>query len=258
MCNPRRIRVTATRQLDAAWEREVSRMVEVSGEAIGEARLRQPLSATVGASALRALEIYLANPESGWTEVEAGYRHDVEGGYVVYHIDDQALEIVAVRTEAISMTGQVTRQVSGRVTEEMTTEGEGGYYDDGYMGQTREVGEQEARAAAERSLDSQARDRINEVATAAETQAAAEAEAQAEAQAVSKLERLAQEREADLAQQAEQELRTVGVRCRQLFNEALAIAYRDAILAYARRQGADNILCNENGEFLDIEFTMRQ
>ena len=54
--------------------------------------------------------------------------------------------------------------------------------------------------------------------------------------------------------QAAAHLETVGVRCRQEFNRVLALAYRDAVLAWARTNGGQDIQCNENGGVIEIEF----
>ncbi len=119
MCNPRRIRVTATRQLNQAWEREVSRTIELQEQVTGEARVRQPLDTTLGTPALRSLESILGAEGSGWREVETGYRYDVEGGYVIYLVDEQALEIVATLEAEIQTSVQETRKVDGLINTEV-------------------------------------------------------------------------------------------------------------------------------------------
>jgi hypothetical protein len=106
MCNPRRVTTTLTRDLAEAWRREVSRTVELRSQVAGEARIRQPLEASIGTPALRALQVALAAEGSGWTPVEEGFRRDVEGGYVVYLIDERALEIVAVLEDEVEARGE--------------------------------------------------------------------------------------------------------------------------------------------------------
>ena len=61
MCDPRRVTVTATRQVQEAWEREVQRVAEFPGTLIGEARIRQPLDASLGGPAMMALHTALLN-----------------------------------------------------------------------------------------------------------------------------------------------------------------------------------------------------
>lgn len=257
MCNPRRIRVTATRQLNQAWEREVSRTVELQQQVIGEARVRQPLDATLGAPALRALESALAADDSGWREVEEGYRYDVEGGYVIYLVDEQALEIVATLQDEIQTLVEATRKLEGTVNTEISVEGEGRYYDDGWGGRTKTVAEREAQIAAQQELDNMSRVQIERAENEAEAEAARDIEAEARTQAENQLQQVARDRIAALSAQASQHLNTVGVRCRQAFHQVLARGYRDAILAYARRNGADNIQCNEDGNIMEIEFDLR-
>jgi len=257
MCNPRRIRVTATRQLNEAWQREVSRTVELQQQVIGEARVRQPLDTTLGTPALRALESALATDASGWREVKEGYRYDVEGGYAIYLVDEQALEIVATLEGEVQTSAQETRRLEGLVNTEVSAEGEGGYYDDGWGGYTREFAQEQAQTAAQRQLDEIAHSQIQQAQNEAETQAAADIETAARTQAEIRLQQLAAERQATLSTQARQHLDTVGVRCRQAFHRVLATAYRDAILAYARRNGADNIQCSEENNMIEIEFNLR-
>ncbi|AFZ01318.1 hypothetical protein [Calothrix sp. PCC 6303] len=258
MCNPRRIRVTATRQLNEAWQREVSRTVELQGQVTGEARVRQPLDSTLGVPALKALESALADENSGWTEVGEGYRYDVEGGYVLYLVDEQALEIVATLSDEIQVSAQAARTIEGSLNTAISTEAEGRYYDDGWGGRTEEVAQREAQTAAQRELDEIARSQIERMGNEAEAQAASDIEAAARTQAELELQQQAAQRQAALSAQARQHLDTVGVRCRQAFNQVLARAYRDAILAYARRNGADNIQCSEDGNIIDIEFNLRE
>lgn len=176
MCNPRRIRVTATRQLNQAWEREVSRTVELQQQVIGEARVRQPLDATLGTPALRALESALVADDSDWREVEEGYRYDVEGGYVIYLVDEQALEIVAALPDEVQTSAQASRRLEGTVNTEISAEGEGRYYDDGWGGRTKKVAEREAQIAAQQQLDNMSRAQIERAENEAEARAARDIE----------------------------------------------------------------------------------
>ena len=256
MCNPRRIRVTASRQLEQAWQREVSRTVQLQEQVTGEARIRQPLDSTLGAPALRALESALAAEESGWIEVEQGYRYQVEGGYVTYLIDEQALEIVAVLADEVESSAQATTRLEGVVRREISVEGEGQYYDDGWAGRTREVGEKEAQRAAQQRLEREASSQVEQVAQEAEAEVLEAIESAARTQAEEQLQQKAAQRRALLSEQARQHLDTVGLRCRQAFHQVLAQAYRDAILAYARRKGADNIQYSEEGNIVEIEFSL--
>src|SRR4051794_37798174 len=113
MCNPRRITVTATRELAEAWQQEVSRTVRVQGWVAGEARVRRPLAASLADPVLRALEDELATGADGWREVAEGYRLDLEGGYLLYHAEDRSLEIVARLEEDVAAEGTATETVGG-------------------------------------------------------------------------------------------------------------------------------------------------
>lgn len=256
MCNPRRVTVTATRDIAEAWRREASRTVELSSEVVGEARLRQPLASRLGTPALRALEARLAAGAAGWTATPEGYRHDVDGGYVLYRTDEQALEIVATLAAMVTAAGTARTLLEGELRDTLSASAERRYFDDAYV----EQNEARARADAERELNQTLQQALREKLAQAQHQAeAAQADrlqTEAEAAAHEALRQTAAERRATLARLAEEHLETVGLRCRQAFNQLLALAYRDAILAYARRHGADAIQCRDDEGVLEIEFFM--
>jgi hypothetical protein len=256
MCNARRIRITATRQLDQAWQREVSRSVDLCTGVVGEARVRQPLDATLGGPALNALEAILAGGESGWTEVDQGYRFDVEGGYVIYLVDERALEIVAQTEDVVQATGEASTVLEGQVREEVSVQGVGKYYDDGYGGHTPERAQEAAEKDADTKLDNAAQAKVEDAQKEAEDRESGRVEAEARAKAQEQLQQRAAQRQEQLEEQARQHLETVGLRSRQAFHRVLAQAYRDAILTYARRQGAEGVVCNENEDSVEIEFSM--
>jgi len=259
MCNPRRVTVTATREIAEAWQREIVRTVTLSSEVIGEARVQQPLSNTLGTPVLMALESLLVSGQTdNWQETETGYRHDVEGGYVLYEMDEQTLEIVATLGDTVQVEGTATRQLSGELRETLSTEQEGHYYDDGYGGQNQARAETEAGKAAQHSLDQMAEGRLEAVQREAEEAESSPLQNQAQIEAQSQLTQTAQERQAQLSAQATEQLDTVGIRCRQAFNTLLAQAYREAILAYARYQGAENISCQDKTDHLEIEFFLEK
>jgi FtsH ternary system domain X2 len=258
MCNPRRVTTTLTRDLAEAWQREVSRTVELRARVAGEARVRQPLEASIGAPALRALQVALANEGSGWVPVEEGFRRDVEGGYVVYLIDEKALEIVAVMEDEIEVRGGASSILTGEVREQISGEGSAISYDDGWGGRTAARAEEESHQIAMQKLDETARRRVLQAQREAEEQQDPALRAKAEEAARAELERATRERELSLARQARQRLEAVGLRCRQAFHGALAQAYRDAFLAYARNHGAQNISCHEEGDTLEIEFHVQR
>lgn len=256
MCNPRQVTVTATRQINEAWDREITRTVEEMEEVRGEARVVQALDSTLGSQTLRTLEMAFASGQEGWEETENGYRFNIQGGYVQYLLEQQALEIVAVLEDTISARGETSRQLSGQLDEELSVEGTGRYYDDGWGGKTEETGRKAAEKDAANKLERAKQERLNQAADAAERESEREVEEEARQQAQEKLNQLSKERRAELAEQARQNLQVVGLRGRQAFNRVLAQAYKNALLAYARNNGADNIVCSrDDDDFLEVEFT---
>jgi hypothetical protein len=254
MCNPRRVRVAASQQVDLAWQAEVSRTIELCATVSGEARIRQGLDSELSPQTLRALEMALATPDSGWQEVEGGYRRDVDGGHVVYLTDERALEIVATSSDEIRALGEASREIEGRVTRDVRARGTGDYYEDGYRGRTEEAGRRDAEQDANRNIEALKDRHVERAKRRAERHASGEVEAEARARAESDLERRAEARRSQLEGEARRHLDAVGLRGRQAFNRVLASAYRDAILAYARANHADGVVCTETGEVIEIEF----
>lgn len=254
MCNPRRVTVTATRDIAEAWRREASRTVDLTERVVGEARLCQSLSASLGTPALRALEARLAAGAPGWEAVEEGYRHNVEGGYVLYRLDEQALEIVATLDDVVQVHGAAATVLEGELRDTLAAEAERTYYDDGYAGRNEARAREEAELDVQQSLSRTLRERLEQAQHQAEAAQAARLQAEAQTDAEQKLARTAQERREALARQAQTHLETVGLRCRQAFHQLLAQAYRDAILAYARRHGAEGVSCRDDEGVLEIEF----
>jgi hypothetical protein len=251
MCNPRRIQVTATRQINEAWEREVTRAVQLQGLVSGQARVLQQLGPTVGVPALDALQRLLDEGSPDWRPTEAGYRH------VVYDPRQRTLEIVAQCEDLVTTTGAHTELLTGLVQAEASQTGEGVYYDD-WAARTREMGEKQAQDDAQRKLDNQQRQLVREAAQQAEDEAAAGVESSALRETARRHARVQAERREQLAADARANLRQVGVRARQAFHQLLARAYQQAILAYARAHGAA-ITCNDDqGETIEIEFRLPQ
>jgi hypothetical protein len=259
MCNPRRIQVTLTRQVQEAWEREVSRAVDISDTIIGEARIRQSLDDSLGGPAMMALQSLLANGFEGWqADSDGNFQHLVNDGYVVYRPDDRQLEIVATAQQDICETGYSSERLTGSLSAEIETQGEGEYYDDGWRGQTREKAEQNAQEAAEAGIQNIVRDRINAQADAAEQENEGILIQRAQADAQQRLNQRSETLTPELQQRARERLETVGVRGRQVFHRLLAHAYRDALTGLARRQGvaSSDITTRETDEYLEIDFML--
>lgn len=258
MCNPRRVKVSATRELSESWNREVARTVELDQRVVGEAVVRQAIGASLAEPVLAALDDALRAGDPEWQPVDGGFRHDVDGGYVVYSPEERALEIVARRESQVRASGDATLTLTGELHETLTAEGEGRYYDDGYGGRTEEHARREAQGDAERRIESEKRQRLDQAQRDAEAASASAVEAEAERNARQRLAREAQARRAELVAQATQQLESVGALCRQAFHRLLARGYRDAILAYARRTGAEGVQCSETDGVLQIEFHVRR
>jgi hypothetical protein len=257
MCNPRRIRVRATRQLAVAWEREVRRRVVRTGLATGEARVREPLRGAVGAPTLAALPGVLARTE-GWEEVDDAFRHEIEGGYVSYRPAEGVLEIVATASVEVRVEGEAAETVRGRVDGTVEGEGEGLWCDDNWGGRDRPYAAREAREALESALRAASEARVREAGEAAGAAIGAGLQAKAAARADEALAAESRLREAALRERAELRITAVGVRARNLFHQALASAYRDVVLAYARSRGAEHIRCSESADgVLEIDFELQ-
>jgi hypothetical protein len=258
MCNPRRVEITATRELAEAWSHEVTRRVEVSGHVVGEARLRQGVSSTLGAPVLGALEAFLASGEAGWQAAGGGYRFDVPGGYAVYHPQQRELEIVATQEDEVHAAGEAQEQLKGELRALLTAKGEATGYDDNWGGQGEEWAKEKAQAAAERGLEEDKQRRLAAERKRAEEEAADGVAARAQAEANRDLERRARERQASLSEEAAERLEAVGARARQAFHRLLARAYRDAILDYARRHGGQVTRCTEGEDVLEVELEVER
>jgi hypothetical protein len=257
MCNPRRIIVRATRELAEAWEQEVRRQVTRRGSAVGEVRVREPLESSVGGPTLAALTAVLSRTE-GWREDENGvFIHDLSGGYIAFHPGTRELEIVARETAEVSSVSEVVTTVRAEVSGTVEAEGEGMYYDDGWRGHTRERAEEQAQAKLERSLADAAAQRREQARRDADRDAGEAIREQAEQEADTALTAATAARTEELHARARASFTSVGIEGRNLFHHALAEAYRDAILAYARARRADNIQCSDSGGVLEIEFEMQ-
>jgi FtsH ternary system domain X2 len=255
MCNPRRVRVTAARNLAEAWQHEVRRRVRRTGRAVGRARIVEPLGATLGLPTLAALAGVLARTP-GWERGEDGFRHELDGGYLRYDPAARELEIVATAEEDVEVAAEAATTVAGEVTGTVEAEGVGTYYDDGWGGLTAEDARRAADRAAAASLDAAVRLRLDQARREADDREGDAVLAEARARADAALAQAADERTARLRADAAARLTAVGIQGRTVFHQALGSAYRDAILAFARSRGADAVRCTEQGGTVDIEFEL--
>ncbi|MDJ0841551.1 MAG: molecular chaperone DnaJ [Acidobacteriota bacterium] len=256
MCNPRRVTITATRELAENWEREITRTVNRRGTARGEARVVQDLALTQGRPVLALLPRVLEAGLDDWTREGETWRHAVEGGYLRYTPADHRLEIVAVAEDRVEVTADARQRLQGQVRGRLEAEGLGRYYDDGWGGHTEDKAERQAEEDAQQKLDRAARERIQSEGDRAEAEADAQLTARAEAQAE---EALAARREAErvrLEEEAAARLDRVGVRARQVVNRLLGAAYRQAILDHGAQRGATVVRDDDAGDVIEIELMM--
>jgi hypothetical protein len=256
MCNPRRIRVRATRELAEAWAQEVRRQATRTGSAAGHAQVRESLADSLGGPTFTALTDVLSRLD-GWTELPDGtFRHELDGGMIIFDPATRELEITATVTEEVSVTEEASATVTTQVSETVEAEGEGVYYDDGWGGYTEQTAQRDAERNLERSMEEALRLRREQASRDADTAAGDTVGQAAAARAEAAFTAATAAREDELRRRAADRLLAVGVQGRTLFNAALAEAYRDAILAYARSRRASNLHHSEQDGVLDIEFEL--
>jgi hypothetical protein len=255
MCNPRRVRVTATREIAEAWQQQVRRRAQRTGRADGEVRIREPLGTTIGGPTLAALATVLAG-SPGWERDGDAYRHELEHGYVLYDPAARELEIVATATADVSVSIEATTTAAGELAEEVRGEGEGVYYDDEWQGVTADDARRDAEQNAAAALDDAARRRLDRARREIDEREGAQVQAEAEAEADAALSEAAAERSVQLRDEAAARLTATGIEGRNLFYQALGAAYRDAIMAFARNRGAEGLRCTESDGIVDIEFEL--
>lgn len=258
MCNPRRVIVTVCRDLAQEWEQEVTRVVALNTLAVGEARVEQPLDASIGAPTLAALEALLARGVDGWQRTEDGFRFPVQGGEVQYHPGTHCLEIIARLEEQVEVEVEVSNRVTGTTTGQFAEVGEGSYYDDGWGGNTEARARQKAQGEAEARINQALAARLQQETAAAVVAAGADLMQQATAEAQARLHQQTAATRQALATTAGARLGEVGVRARLAFHRLLAQAYRDALLLHARQRGAQLVSQQDNDDVYEVELSFQR
>jgi len=257
VCNPRRVEITATRQMSAAWTREIRRAASVQLELAEEARIIQAIGDSVGRPVLAYLGRMLADGAvPGWHADGPAYRFTVDGGHARYDPETGALEIVALAAATVLGRSEAQVHISGQVDAELTARGDGRWYDDEWNGHTEARAREAAALAAESALDAEAARRLAAAAAAAETTHADALQSSARTQAEAEAARLAAPRRAELQREAVTRLEQVGVRARQAFFRLLARAYSEALQGLARTRGAEGLQVREDDDTLEIEFLL--
>lgn len=255
MCNPRQVHVTATRQLAESWDHEVSRQVTLTGQAVGRASVREPVGDQLGHPVLVMLDRALGDSDA-WEETDGGFRTVVDGGYGLYHPDTGELEIVAELNDDVQAQGRAAETVRAEVDALIEAEGVGRYWDDGYGGRDRAAGRRDAEAAAARSLEQVAAQRLAEARRRAEEGASDAVRQRAEAEAEAALAAAVEARVAELRRLAADRLGVVGAQIRLRLNQGIAHATHLSLLAYARSRGAQGLQVDEVDGRVRIRFEM--
>ncbi len=254
MGNPRRIRVRALRELAEAWEQAVRRHVTSHGDTVAAVRIREPLKSSMGSPTLIALTAALSRTEGWEQDADGVFRCELTGGYIAFDPASCELEIVAELAADVLAEGEARTTVSGSVEDDLEAEGVGRYYDDGWGGHTESTGRQDAATNADRELAQARAERLARARAEAEAGAAGTDQARAEEAAQAALSEATAARMAELERQAVQQLTAVGEQGRAMFQQVVALAYRDAMLAYARSSHARGVRVSDSGGVLDIEF----
>lgn len=255
MCNPRRVRVQATADIEQAWEETVNRTVELRQTLTREARVQQSLVDTLPEPVLQALEAALAAGCDGWSCCDGLYWYSVPGGSMSYDPRDRQVEIVARLDAEVQAGGTAGETLTGVVKERIETQGDATYYTD-WGTKTEADARREAEQAAQRHLDQCTQELLRQAQARAAAERGDAVEAEARRRAEAALGETAARRGAQLDQQVQAGLRALGARCRLALNQLIAMAYRQAVLDYVRRQGAHLVQNEERDGVIDIEFDL--
>lgn len=263
MCNPRRVRVQATRKIAEAWRAEIEQAATARGDVSSKAQLVQSISDLLPPRARLAFEQAMqVSADWAWTDGE--YRRAVPGGYVAYRPDTGELEIVIELKVALEAVGTASLVASGEVTDQVTTSATGKYYDDGWGGNTEARAREQAQAAADAKADKLAGKRRETLKFQAEeaarhelNQRTDEAAREARLTAERQLTLQAAELRPDLDQRAYQQLEAVqGETLKGVF-QLVAAGYSAALQAYAAESG-ENLQVSEEDGVIQIQFEVER
>jgi hypothetical protein len=246
MCNPRRINERASRMIAAAWEQSVSYLAQLMLQASATASITIPFGATFSPPVRRAFERTLAT-DGRWHAVDGGFETTVEDGRVIYRSTDGSLEISIRIEDIVHISEQRDHLVRVEDRREISATGAGSWDPVDRLGS-----EQEARAIAianaNRSLDAIERQASaaldQEIAARGQTEAdRAEQRVREEAEAAARAAGEAQvtQRERELRAFAQGRLAVVRQQSTEVAGAALARAYQDVLVSFARQRGAQNL-----------------
>jgi hypothetical protein len=263
MCNPRRVRVKATRTIAEAWRTEIHEAATARGDVNAEARLTQNIGDLLPARARQTFEKAMSE-SAEWTYSAGEYTQVVPGGTVTYRPDTGELEIAVQLSEAIEATGVATLVAEGTVEDQVVAEGVGTYYDDRWRGHTKELAEAEAKAEADKAAEEQARTRTEALKHRAEDAARHalasrrdDAMAEARRTAEQQLTTQARDRQASLDIEASEQLDKVRTQSLKGVFHLVASGYAAALQDYAAEYG-ENLEVSEEDGVISIQFEMEQ
>ncbi|TCO52886.1 hypothetical protein [Actinocrispum wychmicini] len=263
MCNPRRVRVQATRKIAEAWRTEIKQAATARGDVSSEARMTQLISDYLPEPARRAFEQAMRSSPD-WELTDGEYRREVPGGHVAYRPDTGELEIVVRLSVAIEAVGTAKLVAEGEVVDEVTAEGIGTYYADGFGGITEEHAKRQAEKAADAKLTELAEQRTASLKQKAEDKAKhelkkrqREATEQAKLSAEHKLTTQAQELQTGLDVRAGEQLEQVQAETLKGIFQLVAAGYSAALQEYAAQYG-QNLQVSEEDGVIAIEFELER
>jgi len=263
MCNPRRVRVQATRKIAEAWRAEINQAATAQGSVESEARLSQSIADLLPPPARAAFEQAM-QLSADWEWADGEYRRPVAGGYIAYRPDTGELEIAITLSVAIEAVGTATLVATGEVADEVKVEASGTYYDDNWRGHTRAAAKKRAQAAANAKADELAAQRAEALKFQAEEAArhelnrrTGEAAEEAKRTAERRLTLQAEEMRTDLDEQASQQLEAVQAETLRGIFQLVAAGYSAALQEYAAEHG-ENLQVSEEEGVIQIQFELEQ
>jgi hypothetical protein len=261
MCNPRRVRVQATRKIAEAWRAEIEQAATAHGDVSSEARLVQSITDLLPPPARLAFEQAM-RISADWVWADGEYRRTVPGGHAAYRPDAGELEIVIRLSVAIEAVATAKLVETGEVTGEVTADASGTYY--GTSAATRESARIRAQAAADAKAEELAaqhkealKQQAEEAARHALSQRSGEAAQEAKRTAERRLTLQAAELRPDLDQRASHQLEIVQSETLKGIFQLVAAGYSIALQAYAAEHG-ENLEVSEDDDVIHIQFEVER
>lgn len=256
MCNPRRLVVNLTQQIEEEWQATVEETATARVDVHERLERVIPLAGRLGPSARLGLSAALAEGFRGWRRVgEEEGCFTTEIGPLQLHLDTGSAElrVTADRQTSVSGTARAEADYRASIRETIAVEEGGIAYDDGWRGLTPEAVHQsleekaQARVSREREAAIERQSRPARDEARHQARATAQARAGEEAQALGAEERdlLRQELDA-LFQQSQSVLRE---EVAALVGETL----RRSVLHLVRVNGGELRRCEETDDAIVIE-----